>query len=175
MSNPLLKPGDPRFSKPSLIDAAGQNRFADQDPAEENSPDSATASDASQSAEPYVAPSASSELPFQPHYETTAASRETLHLILASIGLAGALSGAASLLGIFHLGWFVPLCAVVASASAAVMAYKDLGEMHVGGRDSQGRQFTLLAMWLGMCGLLACIMAVSWMIVLEMSLFPDIL
>ena len=174
MSNPLLKPGDPRFSKPSLIDAAGQNRFAEQDPDEQVSPDAAAASDASQTAQPYTASSATSERPFQPHYETTAPSRETLHLILVSIGLAGALSGAASLLGIFHLGWFVPLCAVVAAVSAWVLAYKDLGEMHLGGRDERGRALTQLAMWLGVGGMLACVSMVAWMIMLGLSLFPDI-
>ena len=117
---------------------------------------------------------ATSELPFQPQYETTAPSREPLLLTLAGLGLAGALCGALSLSGIYHAGWLVPLCAVFAAGPAWVLAYKDLGEMHLGGRDASGRSPTLLALWLGALGMLACILAVATMIWLEMSPFPDI-
>jgi hypothetical protein len=174
MSNPLLKPGDPRFAKPTVVDVTGQNRFAERDPAEQERLEAEAAADAGAAGTAYSATPATSERPFQPQYETTAPSREPLLLTLAGLGLAGALCGALSLSGIYHAGWLVPLCAVFAAGPAWVLAYKDLGEMHLGGRDASGRSPTLLALGLGVAGMLACIGAVATMIWLEMSPFPDI-
>ncbi len=174
MSNPLLKPGDPRFAKPPVTDSAGQNRFAERDPAEQERQEAEAIGDSAASGTAYSATAASSELPYQPQYETTAPSREPLLLTLAGLGLAGALCGTSSLLGIYHAGWLVPLCAVFAAGPAWVLAYKDLGEMHLGGRDPAGRSPTLLAMWLGVAGMLACIGTVASMIWLGMGPFPDI-
>jgi len=170
MSNPLLKPGDPRFAKPSLIDAAGQNRFAEQEPSEAEA-----AQDSASPATAYTATPATSELPFQPHYETTAQSREVMLLVLAGIGLAGAACGASSLSGIVFIGWLMPLCAVFAAGPAWLLAYGDLREMRTGGRDASGRPLTLLAMWLGVGGLLACIGSVAWLMWLGMGPLPDII
>jgi len=170
MSNPLLKPGDPRFQQPLLIDAAGQNRFADTEQA-----DAAQTQDPAAAADSYSATPATSELPFEPHYETTAQSREVILMVLAGVGLAGAACGASSLSGILLTGWLMPLCAVFAAGPAWLLAYGDLREMRTGGRDAAGRTLTLLAMWLGVGGVLACIGSVAWMMWLGMSPLPDIL
>jgi hypothetical protein len=170
MSNPLLNPGNPRFQKPLVIDAAGQNRFADQETDEAAEP-----GDASAAAGAYEATSATSQRPFEPRYEATAQSRETILLIVASLGLAGAACGATSIMGILITGWLLPLCAIFAAGTAWVLAYKDLGEMYLGGRDDSGRSPTLLALWMGVFGMLACIASVVWMIVLGMGPLPDIL
>src|SRR4030095_7599685 len=136
MSNPLLKPGDPRFAKPSLIDAAGQNRFAEWDAAEQALNEAEAGHNPAKSDVAYSVSSATSELPFQPQYETTAPSREPLLLSLAGIGLAGTVCRAPSRSGLYLTGWLLPLCAVFAAGPAWILAYKDLGEMHLGGRDS---------------------------------------
>ncbi|MCI0357281.1 MAG: hypothetical protein L0211_02205 [Planctomycetaceae bacterium] len=169
MSNPLLNP-DPRFQKPPPIDAAGQNHFADQetDEAEQST-------DASAAPSAFEPSSASSERPFEPRYVATAQSRETFLLILAFVGLAGAACGATSITGILVTGWLLPLVAVFAAGPAWVLAFKDLGEMHLGGRNDSGRSPTMLALWLGVGGMLACIASVVWMIILEMGPLPDIL
>ena len=170
MSNPLLRPGDPRFQQPSLVDAAGQNRFA-----EREQTDADEAADSGAPSDAYSATPAGSELPYQPQYETSAQSREVILLLLAGIGLAGAACGASSLMGIVFTGWLVPLCAVFAAGSAWLLAYGDLGEMRTGARDASGRQLTLLAHWAGVAGLLGCIGSTGWMMWLGMSPLPDIL
>jgi len=170
MSNPLLKPGDPRFQQPSIVDAAGQNRFSDTEQG-----DAEQASDQAGGADSYAATPATSERPFEPHYETTAQSRELVLLVLAGIGLAGAACGASSLSGILITGWLLPLCAVFAAGPAWILAYNDLREMRTGGRDAAGRPPTLLAMWLGVGALLACIASVATMMWLGMGPLPDFL
>jgi hypothetical protein len=176
MSNPLLKPGDPRFAKPSPIDAAGQNRFAELDEVEATAVEQTgdQTSDAKTAADIYAATPAGSQLPFQPQYETTAPSRERLLLVLAGIGMVGVACGAISLLDIYNTGWLLPLCAVFAAGPAWVLAYMDLGEMRFGGRDREGRQQTLLAMWLGVGGMLGCLATAVSMMWHLMGPFPDI-
>jgi hypothetical protein len=181
MSNPLLKPGDPRFSKPTPIDAAGQNRFAELEEVEASAveesagkQDSQQASGATTASGLYAATPAGSELPFRPHYEVSAPSRGQFLLVLAVIGLAGAACGASSLLDVYNTGWLLPLCGVFAAGPALVLGYMDLGEMYLGGRDPEGRPLTHLAMWLGLGGLVGCVATVASMMWLLMGPFPDI-
>jgi hypothetical protein len=171
MSNPLLKPGDPRFAQPSIVDAAGQNRFAETE--------NGSASDAppAPSSQPdiYSASPASSEAPYQPRYETTAQSRGIILLVLALVGLGGAAAGMTSLTGIMLTGWIFPLCAFFAAGSAWLLAFGDLREMQTGARDDEGRPLTQIAMWLGVVGLIACVGSVASMVWLGLSLLPSFL
>lgn len=166
MSNPILKPGDPRFKQPSIVDGSGQNRFADADSDEQA---------AQGGGDMYAATQATSERPFEPRYETTAPSRGVILLVLAIVGLAGAGLGVTSLTGIMLAGWIFPLCAIMASGTACVLAYGHLREMSTGARDDSGRELTLVALVLGMLGLFACIGSVASMIWLGLSLLPNIL
>jgi hypothetical protein len=56
-----------------------------------------------------------------------------------------------------------------------MMAYSDLDEMAVGARDPNGRPLTLLAMWLGVLGMFACLATVAAMIWIGLSFLPNIL
>ncbi|MDX1948037.1 MAG: hypothetical protein SFU86_21740 [Pirellulaceae bacterium] len=166
MSNPLLKPNDPRFVRPTITDEAGHNRFADgangaTPPAPASDNLFAAGSDA-----------ASAERPYQPRYETLAPARGVWLLVAGMLGLAGAASSAASLSGVLVLGWFLPLAGTVAAATAWFLAHHDLQAMHTGAIDPSGRPLTLLAMWLGIAGLVSCLATAAAMIWLGLSLLP---
>jgi hypothetical protein len=166
MSNPLLRPNDPRFAKPSITDDAGQNRFGDNEQeTDEQSP-----------ADVFAAPpAADQELPYQPRYETTAPSRGGWLVGLATLGIAGVLVGGFSLTGLAMTGWIWPLLGSVASVAAWLLAHSDLAEMRSGGRDESGRTTTRVAMWLGIFGLVLCAVAIGGMIWWGLSLLPDFL
>ena len=167
MSNPLIRPNDPRFQKPSIVDAEGQNRFGEGQPAGEASKDS-PAGDA------FAAGSAAEERPYQPQYEVTQKSRSGVLLLIASLGLVGAFLGLIALVGIFPLGYFATLISVVPAATAWLLAYEDLKTMRLGAMDDSGRQRTKLAFWLGLFGLLGCVGIVATMIWREMNFLPDL-
>ncbi|MEX2176442.1 MAG: hypothetical protein WD872_18910 [Pirellulaceae bacterium] len=170
MSNPLLKPNDPRFSRPPLTDGEGKNRFGD--PGQETAP---TDAPTQPSGDHYSATVVASEQPYQPRYETTAPSRGVLLLVLAVVGIGGAGLGMTSLSGLAAAGWIFPLCATVVSMSAWLLARSDLRAMRHGGRDEAGRPLTLVAMWLGIAGLAACVGSVGAMIWLGLSLLPGLM
>jgi hypothetical protein len=167
MSNPILKPNDPRFARPVILDGAGNNRFCDPEQAAEGAPKSPAGI--------FYASPAASDQPYEPRYEQTAPSRGAWLLVLACIGLAGVGAGAASFSGLAITGWIFPLCGIVASATAWLLAHSDLREMRLGGRDPSGWVMTQVAMWLGVAGLLACLASVVGMIWLGLSLLPSLL
>ena len=166
MSNPLIRPNDPRFQKPSLVDPQGQNRFGDEQPASQSA--GAASNDA------FAAGASSEERPYQPQYETTQKSRSGLLLVIAGLGLAGALVGVIALLDIFPSGYFATLISVVPAASAWLLSREDLKTMHVGAMEDSGRQRTVLAYWLGLFGLLACVGVVVTAIWRELNFLPDL-
>ena len=92
-----------------------------------------------------------------------------------ALGLAGAGTAASSLSGLMGLGWILPICGAVAAATAWLLAHQDLQAMKTGAVEEAGRPLTLLAMWLGIVGLLACVGAVVAMIWLGLSLLPSML
>lgn len=167
MSNPILKPNDPRFTKPPLVDATGKNRFGDQEQAEAKEEKPADVFT--------VTPGSAGEQPYQPRFETTARSRGGVLLVVALLGVAGVAAGAASISGLLVTGWIFPLGGIVASAAAWLLAYSDLQEMKHGGRDPSGWVSTQLAMWLGIAGLVFCLAAVGAMIWWGLSLLPDMI
>jgi hypothetical protein len=173
MSNPLIRSNDPRFQKPSIVDAQGQNRFGDEQPASQSAEDASAADQATGDA--FAAGPSGEERPYQPEYETTQKSRGGLLILIASLGLAGALIGVIALLDIFPSGYFATLISVVPAASAWLLAREDLKTMRLGAMDDSGRQRTVLAYWLGLFGLLACVGVVATAIWREMNLLPDLL
>jgi hypothetical protein len=165
MSNPLLKPNDPRFHKPSIVDAAGQNRFAE---------GGAAAEAGKETGDAFAAGAAADARPFQPHYEVTQRSRSGMLLWIAGLSHLGAAVGLLALSGLFPTGYFATLISVVPGATAWLLAYQDLKAMHLGAMDDSGRQRTRLAYWLGLFGLLACLAIVGTAIWKEISLLPDL-
>src|SRR2546423_975245 len=104
MSNPLLRPNDPRFQKPDIHDTDGKNRFGDS--GKEQSP--APGSDGF-----YAATTTDEARPFVPQYQVQQQSRPRLLFTLAGVGWAAACIGAVSLTGLFDFGWISPLLGVV--------------------------------------------------------------
>lgn len=172
MSNPLLRPNDPRFQKPSITDAQGQNRFAE--PAEGASPSSDAASAAGGSGSQYASP-ASEQQPYQPQYEATQPGRTGLLFGLAGCGLAGILFGGLHLVGMFSFGWIVPLIATVPAAAAWLLAHEDLKAIRLGAIDEGQRQDTRFAYWLGVLALLGCLGVLATMIYRQLNFLPDLL
>lgn len=166
MSNPLIKPNDPRFQKPSITDAAGQNRFSEGDPA--------AALDQGEAGDAFAAGAAAGARPYQPQYEVTQQSRGRMLLTIAGLGLAGAVLGLIALAGVFPTGYFATLISVVPAATAWMLAYQDLKAMRLGAMDDSGRSRTRLAYWLGLFGLIACLGIVATAIWREMNLLPDL-
>jgi len=167
MSNPLIRPNDPRFQKPSIVDAAGQNRFAE-------GQESGEAGGEGGVGDAFAAGASVGERPYQPRYEVTQQSRGGVLLTIAGLGMVGAVIGIVALLGIFPMGYFATMISVVPAATAWLLAYQDLKTMQLGAMDDSGRQRTLLAYWLGLFGLLACVGIVGTMIWREMNLLPDL-
>ena len=78
MSNPLLKPNDPRFQKPDIRDTVGKNRFADGSQ-QQNPP---------AGAEDVFSAATDEARPFVPKYEAQEHSRPTLLFVLGGVGWA---------------------------------------------------------------------------------------
>lgn len=156
MSNPLLRPGDPRFQRPPLRDGAGNNVFADPDapiPAEAADGQPLPPTPRSENADNLFAPpSATTEVGpvYQPQYETTHAHRGILLLVLAIVGLAG--DGALLLIFTGSLFGLTGLAAIVPAGIAFLLGRADLAGMGQGAVDPAGRPQTQVAMWLGLAG-----------------------
>ena len=157
MSNPLLRPGDPRFQRPPLRDEAGNNVFADPDapvPAEAADGQPLAPSPRRENAgNVFAPPSATTEGPvYQPQYATTHAHRGILLLVLAIVGLAG--DGALLLIFTGSMFGIAGLAAIMPAGIAFLLGRADLTAMRQGAVDSAGRTQTLVAMWLGLAGAL---------------------
>src|SRR5438552_9392487 len=103
MSNPLLRPNDPRFQKPEIRDPEGKNRFSEGS----NEQISLAGGD-----EVYSSAATEEARPFLPQYEVQQHSRPTLLFVLAGVGWGAAFVGAFSLTGVFDVGWISPLLGV---------------------------------------------------------------
>lgn len=152
MSNPLLRPNDPRFTKPSLLDAEGKNLFSE---GNEVVPASAVNEDGSTVADENVYAPSAVDAPYQPRYEVSQGHRGALLMVLAITGLMGALLGISSLAGWWVLGWVPAFLAIVPSGCAMGLGWQDLRAMRMGAMDPQGRNMTQLAFWLGALGTFA--------------------
>jgi hypothetical protein len=94
---------------------------------------------------------------------------------LALVGLVGVAMAASSFSGLAMTGWIFTLCGLASSTAAWLLAYGDLAEMRQGSRDDSGRPLTLMAMWLGVFGLVACLASVAGMIWFGLHLLPGVL
>jgi hypothetical protein len=165
MSNPLLRPNDPRFRKPDIRDAEGKNQFADgRHPADE----------AQTKADLYAAAATDDPRPYEPKYEVHQQPRSGLLLVLGSVGWVGAVMGTLSLIGIFDSGWICPLLGLGPAAAAWLLGYEDLKAIEVGALDEPARPETRLATWIGFLALVACLSIVGWMIYRQMNFLPDL-
>ena len=154
MSNPLLRPNDPRFQRAPLRDAAGNNVFADPD-----APVPAAAADGAPLPARVVEPTAddvfasptaldAGQPSYQPIYETTHPHRGTLLLVLALLGLAG--NGPFLLLLAGTSFGLLGLLAIVPAATAFLLARADLAALRQGAIDPAGRSKTALAWGVGL-------------------------
>jgi hypothetical protein len=165
MSNPLLRPNDPRFRKGELVDPQGKNRFGDE----------AQPSAAPQEQDAIYAVSAGDEArPYAPQYEVQQAQRSTLLLLMAALGWVGAIIGAVSSTGIITSGWICPLIGAAPAAAAWLLAYEDLKALSLGAIDPTARPQTRLALWLGATALIACLAITGSMIYRRLSFLPDL-
>jgi hypothetical protein len=174
MSNPLLRPNDPRFQKPSIVDTAGQNRFAEGSKPPEGAASGGDNS-ANENAGDAFAANSSDARPYQPQYEVTHRSRSGLLLVLGIVGWVCASVGTIAVLGLFDIGWIAPLLGIVPAMTAWLLAHEDLKTLRLGAMDEQDRPRLRQAYWVGLSGLLACIGMVAWMIFLGLSLLPDLM
>lgn len=162
MSNPLIKPNDPRFQKPEVRDAAGQNRFGDGQPA-----------DGAQAAGDVFA-AAGEERPYAPQYEAQQPARTRLLTTLWVGGWMCGLTTIVSLSGFFSFGWLLPLLGLVPTATAWLLAHEEMKAIRAGAIDSATTPRTRQAFWLGLLGLIFCALGVAAMVWRRMSFLPDV-
>jgi len=167
MSNPLLRPNDPRFRQPELRDEAGQNRFADEGTL-------ATGENAER-AGPFAAAAEGESRPFSPRYEAQQPPRTGLLYLLGGLGWAGAGVGVLALLDIAAVGWIAPLLGLGPAGAAWLLAWEDLKAIRVGAMTEEARAGVRLAMWIGLGACIACAAIVGSMIYREMTFLPDVL
>jgi hypothetical protein len=163
MSNPLLRPNDPRFQKTDVHDAEGKNRFGESEQREEVAP-----------SDIYAAAATDEARPFAPQYEVQQRSRATLLLWLGGLGWFAASLGAVSYTGLFDIGWVAPLLGLAPAAAAWFLAYEDLKAIRVGAIDEAALSPTRHAFWLGVSGLVACAAIIAAMIYHQMRFLPDV-
>jgi hypothetical protein len=164
MSNPLLRPNDPRFQKPEIRDASGQNRFGESQQPEADSP----------SESQYAAGASDVERPFVPRYEVQQQPRTALLLLLGGLAWAAAVVGVGSLGGLVSLGWISPLIGAGPGAVALALAYAELKAIQAGAIRADAQSQTRHAFWLALSGLLLCLAIVAAMIYRRMSFLPDV-
>ncbi len=160
MSNPLLRPDDPRFQKRSLTDAAGNNLFADPDgvvPAETADGQPVTGGSN------LFAPS-TDETPYQPHYVTNQAHRGMTLMTLAILGLLGMFFGFFAFTGLFMAGWMLCVLGLAPATAAWLLGMQDLRSMRLGAMDSAGIVATRLSCYLGLAGLIGCLTCIGLVI-----------
>lgn len=171
MTNPLLRPDDPRFRKPELRDAAGNNPFAE--PLEAEAADASPAAGAPAD-EPFAAGATNDPRPFLERVEVQQPSRAGLLLVLAGLGWVAAVVGTFALTGLFASGWIGPLLGVIPAWAAWMLAYQDWRAVAAGAIDAAAAPRVRLAYWLGLTALLACGATVGLMIYQNMSFLPDL-
>jgi len=165
MSNPLLKPNDPRFQKSDVRDPEGKNRFGDGSP----QPNAPTAS-----GDVFSAAATDEARPFVPKYAVQQHSRPTLLFVLGGVGWGAAAVGAFSLTGWFDFGWISPLLGVVPAGAAWLLAHEELKAISAGVIAEQARDKSRHAYWLGLMGLLMCLAVIAAMIYRGLHFLPNV-
>ncbi len=165
MSNPLLKPNDPRFQKSDVRDLHGTNRFSDGSPPQ-------TPHAASEGV--FSAAATDEARPFVPKYEVQQHSRPTLLFVLGGVGWGAAGVGAFSLTGWFDFGWISPLLGVVPAGAAWLLAHEELKAISAGVIAEQARPKARHAYWLGLMGLIMCLATIAAMIYRGLHFLPNL-
>ena len=165
MSNPLLRPGDPRFQQAEIRDAAGKNRFADEMPAGGNA---ANASDV------YASAAGDGPQPFAAHYPVQRSSRAVWLMFLGGVGWGAAAVGVFSFTGWFDVLWLSPFLGVAPAGAAWLLAHEELKAIRAGAISSDAERQTRQAFWLGLTGLMACVGVAAAMICHALRLLPNL-
>src|SRR5437870_2413635 len=165
MSNPLLKPNDPRFQKPDIRGTEGKNRFSEGSQAPSSAPGGGQI---------YSAAATDEERPFVPKYDVQQRSRPTILFVMAGVGWGAAMVGAVSLTGIFDVGWISPLLGVVPAGAAWLLAHEELKAIAAGVIAAEAREKSRHAYWLGLMALIMCLTMVAAMIYRRMHFLPDV-
>jgi hypothetical protein len=146
MSNPLLRPNDPRFTKPNPLDAEGKNLFSE---GNEVVAAAAVSVAGSKAADENVYSGSAESTPYQPRYQVSQRHRGTLLMVLACTGLVCSLCGVSSLAGWWVLGWVPSFLAIVPAGCAVGLGWQDLRAMRMGAMDPKGQNLTQMAFWIG--------------------------
>lgn len=146
MSNPLLRPNDPRFARPSPFDPDGTNKFSE---GKEVVAAKAVNEDGSIAPDDNVYSGSAESNPYQPRYEVSQSHRGVLLLVLAITGLVSSFIGVSSLAGWWVLGWIPSFLAIVPAACALGLGWHDLRAIRLGAMDPKGQNLTEIAFWLG--------------------------
>lgn len=164
MSNPLLRPNDPRFQRQDVHDAAGKNPFGE----------TAAAKPASEGGDVYAASAADEARPYNTKYLEQQHSRAGLLIFLGGVawGMAGV--GAFSFTGWFDIGWLAPLLGLGPAGAAWFLAHEELKAIQSGAIGNAAREPARHAYWLGLTSLLACIAVVATMVYHQMRFLPDV-
>jgi hypothetical protein len=136
MSNPLLRPDD-RFQPKQIAQPDGSNPFSEGDGVLEAESSAPARGDHS-----FAPPSSTAERPFVPQYETSADHRGVQLLALTGIAGVAALAG----LAVSYIGWVLPVLGAIPAGTVIFLAADDLRTMKLGGRNREGRPFTILAL-----------------------------
>jgi hypothetical protein len=160
MSNPLLRPDDPRFRRKDLQQPDGTNPFSEGDGVLEAESDRAQQAQADRQQNVFAAPSNHGGRPFVPQYELTADHRGGLLLGLSSIGSVAAILSWLVVGDYVGLGWLFPLLGIVPAVTAIFLAADDLRMMRLGARDPAGRGLTLTALVISTVSVLILVVGV---------------
>lgn len=155
MSNPYIRPNDPRFQREPVVDEHGINRFADPVEAQpidaELSPDEPIAAQPADSpnaaAHPmYASPQLSATPAYQPEYVSGQPSRQRLILSIGGSALVAAASAAVS--WAVDSDWrmlLIPICLILAG-TGWYLAADELSVIRKGGLDARFRPITRLGL-----------------------------
>ncbi|ADB15189.1 hypothetical protein Psta_0501 [Pirellula staleyi DSM 6068] len=142
MSNPYLKPDDPRFQPKSPHDAAGNNLFADNEIvsaqlADGSAPSTAGSSTSSGNSTPdnsnlFAASPAGSSLPFQPTYIAVGKPRIRMLVVLVGIGIFTGVIAPTLYFNGNNIGWGTMILGLPTTVTAIFIGYSDLRAMQLG-------------------------------------------
>jgi hypothetical protein len=149
MSNPLLRPNDPRFAKPSPFDPDGTNKFSE---GKEVVTAKAVNEDGSTAPDDNIYSGSAESNPYQPRFEVSQNHRGVLLLVLAITGVVFSLFAVSSLAGWWVLGWIPSFLAIVPAGCALGLGWQDLRAIRLGAMDPKGQNLTEIAFWLGSLG-----------------------
>ncbi len=166
MSNPLLRPNDPRFQRPEIPAASGQNPFGEDA--------AATTADSGKDAGVYAAATSDEPLPYTARYPVQQHSRAQLLVFLGGVGWGAAAVGVFSFTGWFDSGWLSPLIGMAPAGAAWFLAHEELKAIRAGAIAAAAARPASHAFWLGVTGLIACLAVFSTMIYRQMNALPSL-